>query len=107
MLTLSALKNNNESVAAMIIGMRSSLIVCLPSFGFIVCSLIYSAIYSAAQRLALAAGGRVWIRLGSRKSPKLEKCSKMRQNPTSRLHAVLGGTSKKCQVFWQVSDGIS
>jgi hypothetical protein len=39
MLALSALKNSNESVAAMIIGMKSSRIVCLPSFGFIVCSL--------------------------------------------------------------------
>jgi hypothetical protein len=43
-----------------------------------------------AQRFALAAGGRAWIRLGSRKSRSVEKCSKTAQNPTSRLHAVLG-----------------
>jgi hypothetical protein len=45
----------------------------------------------AAQRFALAAGGRVWIRLGSRKNPKPEKCLKTAQNPTSRLHALLAG----------------
>jgi hypothetical protein len=43
-----------------------------------------------AQRLALAAGGQDEIRFESRKSPKPEKCLKMRQNPTSRLHALLG-----------------
>jgi hypothetical protein len=34
--------------------------------------------------------GRAWIRLGSRKNPKPEKCLKTAQNPTSRLHALLG-----------------
>ncbi len=29
--------------------------------------------------------------LGSRKSPKPEKCLKTAQNPTRRLHALLGG----------------
>jgi hypothetical protein len=43
-----------------------------------------------AQRLALAAGGRVGIRLGSRKNPKPEKCLKTAQSPTSPLHALLG-----------------
>jgi hypothetical protein len=43
-----------------------------------------------AQRFALAAGGRDEIRFESRKSPKPEKCSKTAQNPTSRLHALLG-----------------
>jgi len=28
---------------------------------------------------------------GAGKSPKPEKCLKMRQNPTSRLHALLAG----------------
>jgi hypothetical protein len=47
-------------------------------------------IISATQRFALAAGGRDEIRFESRKNPKPEKCSKMAQNPTSRLHALLG-----------------
>jgi uncharacterized protein (DUF2062 family) len=51
---------------------------------------IYTLILQGtAQRFALAAGGRAWIRFESRKNPKPEKCLKMRQNPTSRLHAVL------------------
>jgi hypothetical protein len=45
-----------------------------------------------AQRFALAAGGQDEIRFESRKNPKPEKCLKMRQNPTSRLHALLGGS---------------
>jgi hypothetical protein len=49
----------------------------------------YYIMQGASQRLALAAGGRDEIRFESRKSPKPEKCSKMRQNPTSRLHALL------------------
>jgi hypothetical protein len=46
-------------------------------------------VQGASQRFALAAGGRDEIRFESRKSPKPEKCLKMRQNPTSRLHALL------------------
>jgi len=42
-----------------------------------------------AQRLALAACGRVWTLFESRKNPKPEKCLKMPQNPTRQLHALL------------------
>jgi hypothetical protein len=44
----------------------------------------------ASQRLALPASGRDEIRFESRKSPKPEKCLKMPQNPTCRVHALLG-----------------
>ena len=43
----------------------------------------------AAQRFALAAGGRAGIRFERRKKPKPEKCLKTAQSPTSRLHALL------------------
>jgi hypothetical protein len=45
--------------------------------------------------LALAAGGRAGIRLGSRKNPKPEKCQKTAQSPTSPLHALLGGFTER------------
>jgi hypothetical protein len=45
----------------------------------------------AAQRFALPAGGRDEIRFGRRKNSKPENYSKMPQNPTSRVHALLGG----------------
>jgi hypothetical protein len=35
--------------------------------------------------------GRAWTMLGSRKNSKPEKCSKMPQNPTRQVHALLGG----------------
>jgi hypothetical protein len=44
----------------------------------------------AAERFALPACGRAEILLGSRKSPKPEKCLKRPQNPTRQVHAVLG-----------------
>jgi hypothetical protein len=44
-----------------------------------------------AQRFALPACGRAWIRFGSRKNSKREKCSKMPQNPTRQVHALLAG----------------
>jgi hypothetical protein len=40
-------------------------------------------------RFALADFGRAWIRLGSRKSPKPEKCFSKPQTPKNPLHAVL------------------
>ena len=43
-----------------------------------------------AQRFALPACGRAWKMLGSRKNPKPEKCLKMPQTPTRRVHALLG-----------------
>jgi hypothetical protein len=46
---------------------------------------------SYAQRLALLALGRAWILLESRKILKLEEYSKMPQNPTRQVHALLGG----------------
>jgi len=45
-----------------------------------------------AQRLALPASGRDETRLESRINPKPEKSSKNAQNPTCRVHAVLGGS---------------
>jgi hypothetical protein len=45
---------------------------------------------SAPQRFALPACGRAWIRFGSRKNSKREKYSKMPQNPTRQVHALLG-----------------
>ncbi|HEY4759064.1 MAG TPA: hypothetical protein VIH42_00645, partial [Thermoguttaceae bacterium] len=33
--------------------------------------------------------GGAWIRFESRKNPKPEKCSKMPQNPTRQVHALL------------------
>ena len=45
----------------------------------------------AAERFALPACGRAWILLGSRKNSKRGKCSKMPQNPTRQVHALLGG----------------
>ena len=44
----------------------------------------------AAQRFALPACGWAWIMLGSRKNSKRGKCSKMPQNPTRQVHALLG-----------------
>jgi hypothetical protein len=46
---------------------------------------------AASQRFALPACGRAWIRFGSRKNSKRGKCSKMPQNPTRQVHALLGG----------------
>jgi hypothetical protein len=43
-----------------------------------------------AQRFALPASGRAEILLGSGKNSKPENCSKMPQNPTCRVHALLG-----------------
>jgi hypothetical protein len=43
-----------------------------------------------AQRFALPACGWAWTLFGSRKNPKPEKCSKMPQNPTRQVHALLG-----------------
>jgi hypothetical protein len=40
----------------------------------------------SAQRLALPAGGRLWILLGSRKNSKSEKWLKMSQNPARPVH---------------------
>jgi hypothetical protein len=45
----------------------------------------------SAQRFALPACGRAEILFGSRKKPKPEKCLKMPPNPTSQVHALLGG----------------
>jgi len=42
----------------------------------------------------LRVGGR-GLCLGAGKSPKPEKCLKTAQNPTSRLHALLGGFSER------------
>jgi len=44
----------------------------------------------SAQRFALPACGRAWILFGSRKMLRLEKYSKMPQNPTRQVHALLG-----------------
>ena len=41
------------------------------------------------ERFALPACGRAWIRFGSRKNSKPEKCLKMPQNPTRQVHALL------------------
>jgi hypothetical protein len=49
-----------------------------------------SCFISFAERFALLALGRAWTMLGSRKSPKPEKCLKMPQNPTRQVHALLG-----------------
>jgi hypothetical protein len=46
---------------------------------------------AASQRFALPACGRAWILLGSRKNSKRGKCSKMPQNPTRQVHALLAG----------------
>jgi hypothetical protein len=43
----------------------------------------------AAQRFALPASGRAGKMPESRKNSKPEKCSKMPQNPTCRVHALL------------------
>jgi hypothetical protein len=43
-------------------------------------------------------GGR-GFGLGAGKSPKPEKCLKMAQNPTSRLHALFGGVPAVNQFF--------
>jgi len=53
----------------------------------------------ASQRLALLALGRAWTLLGSRKNSKPEKCSKMPQNPTRQVHAVLGGMFGNYRLF--------
>jgi hypothetical protein len=36
---------------------------------------------------------------GSRKNSKPEKCSKMPQNPTRQVHALLGGVAGKTTLF--------
>ena len=43
----------------------------------------------SAQRFALPACGRAGILFGSRKNSKRGKCSKMPQNPTRQVHALL------------------
>ena len=48
--------------------------------------------HNEAQRLALPAGGRAWIQFGSEKNLKPNKVLENAQNPTCRVHAVLGGT---------------
>jgi len=50
----------------------------------------YLVMQGTAQRFALPACGRAWTMLGSRKNSKPEKCSKMPQNPTRQVHALLG-----------------
>ena len=53
----------------------------------------------AAQRFALPASGRAWIRMGSGKNLKPEKGLKTAQSPTCRVHALLdrmaGGKNKE------------
>ena len=44
----------------------------------------------SAERFALVVVGRAWILFGSRKNSKPENCSKMPQNPTCPVHALLG-----------------
>jgi hypothetical protein len=46
--------------------------------------------FHVAERFALPACGRAWTMLESRKNSKPEKCSKMPQNPTRQVHALLG-----------------
>ena len=49
----------------------------------------YLILQGTAQRFALPACGRAWILFGSRKNSKRGKCSKMPQNPTRQVHALL------------------
>ena len=49
----------------------------------------YFALARSTQRFALLALGRAWTLLGSRKNSKRGKCSKMPQNPTRQVHALL------------------
>jgi hypothetical protein len=64
-------------------------IVCSDIIIFLLFTMFY-VLHEVAQRFALAAGGRDEIRFESRKNSKPEKCLKTAQNPTSRLHALLG-----------------
>jgi hypothetical protein len=63
----------------------------------------YFMLKDSNQRLALAAGGRAGIRLGSRKNSKPEKCQKTAQSPTSPLHALLG-VFVLCKTRWLKKD---
>jgi hypothetical protein len=55
----------------------------------------------ASQRFALAVCGWDEILLGSRKISKPEKYLKMPQNPTRRLHALLGALLAACKAYHQ------
>jgi len=66
----------------------------------------YFILLQPAQRFALLALGRAWTLFGSRKNSKPEKCSKMAENPTCPVHALLGaleestpGAVKKIKFF--------
>ena len=58
-------------------------------------------LHGVAQRFALPACGRAGILFGSRKNSKREKCSKMPQNPTRQVHAVLGNLPADQNLRWK------
>lgn len=75
---------------------------------FIKHRLVYSIVEkellkAPAQRFALPACGRVWIRSEGSINPKPEKCLKMPQTPTRRVHAVLAAAMLIRLTFLQAS----
>ncbi len=48
----------------------------------------------SSQLLALPASGRAWIRFDNKILLRRGKCLKMSQNPTCRVHALLGTISR-------------